>query len=129
MPRRELVVVTDQVPRSGYPAEVVGVAVTTVDWNDIRRLVSLGDRSVLIDLDLRDIAKVKTIKDNLPSRGHDQCRLVAIDRSSHFAAVQAYGLGATDLLKRPFDIHELSVVLHRHFGQGAVRGQPMPDYP
>jgi|SRR5215467_7838548 len=102
MPRRELVVVTDQVPRSGYPAEVVGVAVTTVDWNDIRRL--------------------KTIKDNLPSRGHDQCRLVAIDRSSHFAAVQAYGLGATDLLKRPFDIHELSVVLHRHFGQGAVRG-------
>jgi len=127
MPRRELVVVTDGVPRSGLPTDVAGVAVTTADWNDIRLLASLGDRAVLIDLDLRNISKVKAVKDNLPSRARDQCRIVAIDRSSYLAEVQAYSLGATDLLKRPFDIHELSLVLHRHFGQGPVREQPMPE--
>jgi putative nucleotidyltransferase with HDIG domain len=127
MSRRELVVVTDGVPRSGLPTDVAGVAITTVDWNDIRRLASLGDRAVLIDLDLRNISKVKTVKDNLPSRALDQCRIVAIDRSSHLAEVQAYSLGATDLLKRPFDIHELSLVLHRHFGQETVREQLTPE--
>jgi HD domain len=112
--------------RAGLPAEFYArvsadAAAITEDNQLARRLSSVGESALLIDVDLRDISKVKTIKDNLPRRSRDHCRIVAIDRTSHLSAVQGHGLGATDLLKRPFDVRELTQILHRHFGLAIAR--------
>jgi putative nucleotidyltransferase with HDIG domain len=43
--------------------------------------------------------------------------MLALDRGSHFCEAQANGLGASDLLRRPLDIHEIKECLARHFAQ------------
>ena len=122
----KLVVITDGLSGSRLPIHIDGVAVKSIYWNDIRRIKGIGDGALLIDIDLRDISKVKTVKDNLPNRRRNQCTVVAIDRKSHFSEVQAHGLGATDLLKRPSDAQELTQILHRHFGHATARERSGP---
>ena len=117
MPSRELFVITDKPPPyPGMPDAILGLTVRTRDWQDVRQLGSASEDVLLIDLDLRDISKVKAVKDNLPSRHGSQCKIIVVDRASHLAEAQAYGLGATDLLKRPFAVHELIQILRRHLG-------------
>jgi putative nucleotidyltransferase with HDIG domain len=113
---RELVVVTDKQHSIRTPDDIAGASVEIVDWSDTRRLSSVGDSPLLIDLDLRNLSKVMTVKDSLSNRRHGQCLIVAVDRSSHLSEAQAYGLGATNLLQRPLNIEELGQILHRHFG-------------
>jgi len=116
MPSRELLVITDKALCAEMPHGILGLAVRALDWQDVRQLRSSGDDVVLIDLDLRDLSKVKAVKDNLPSRNNGQCKIIAVDRASHLAEAQAYGLGATDLLRRPFAIRDITQILRRHLG-------------
>src|SRR5689334_25316348 len=111
MQPRELLVITDKSPFPDMPEVILGLAVRTLDWQDVGELAAIADHVLLIDLDLRDISKVKTLKDNLPSRHGNQCQIIAVDRASHLAEAQAYGLGATDLIRRPFGLHELLKIL------------------
>jgi putative nucleotidyltransferase with HDIG domain len=127
MPPRELIVVTDGPPRAELPNDIAGAAVRAIDWNDTRQLRSVGNSALLIDLDLRDISKVKTVKDNLPSRRRNQCRIVTIERTSRLSEAQAHGLGATDLLKRPFNVHDLAQILHRHFAVASAPEHSEPE--
>ena len=115
MPARELVIISDGRRVAGLPDHIAGAPVRIVDWEDVGRLSRVGDAALLIDVDLRDVAKVKTVKDNLPIRTGNQCRIVVVERGSHLSEVQANGLSASDLLKRPFDMRELRQVLQRHF--------------
>src|SRR5262249_45526568 len=60
------------------------------------------------------ISKVKLIKDHLPQANGERCRIIAVERASHLSLVQAQGLGASDVLKRPFDRAALAYRLNRH---------------
>jgi len=115
MPPHELVVISDGRRVTGLPGNIAGAPVRIIDWEDIGGLSCVGNAALFIDVDLRDIAKVKTVKDNLPVRSSNQCRIVVVERGNHLSEVQANGLGASDLLKRPLDIRELRQVLLRHF--------------
>jgi putative nucleotidyltransferase with HDIG domain len=113
MPAAELIVIADDRGRLALPKRIANGALKIVDWRDIGGLSSIGEASVLIDVDLQDLSKVKMIKDNLPARAGNQCRIVAVDHGSHFSRVQANGLGASDLLVRPLTVHELMECLQR----------------
>jgi putative nucleotidyltransferase with HDIG domain len=121
----ELIVIADDKGRSTLPKTIGYAAVRIIDCRDIGGLSSIGDAPVLIDVDLHDIAKVKQIKDNLPTRNDKQCRIIAVDRGSHLSVVQAKGLDASDLLKRPLDDHELKKCLRRY----ATRAKAPADEP
>jgi putative nucleotidyltransferase with HDIG domain len=117
MPRLKLIVIADDKARSNLSQAIPESFVSLVDCLDAASLSSLRGSAVLIDIDLHDVVKVRSIKDNLPVRAVDQCRMLAVDRGSHFCEAQANGLGASDLLKRPLDIRELEKCLARHFRQ------------
>ena len=117
MPRSELVVITDDEGTSSLPTSVFRNALCIVDSRDAGGLSAVGDVPVLIDVNLHDISKVKLIKDNLPSRIHAQCRMIAVNRDDYWSRVQANGLGASVLLNRPLNIHELNECLQRYVRQ------------
>jgi putative nucleotidyltransferase with HDIG domain len=126
MARPQLIVIADDRGRSTFPRTITN-SVRITDCRDIGGLSSIDGHRVLIDIDLRDIAKVKLIKDNLPPRAGSECRIVAVDRGSHRCNAQANGLGASDLLKRPWGIHELNECLRRYANEQASGLALEPD--
>jgi putative nucleotidyltransferase with HDIG domain len=126
MARRELVLIADDRARSMLPDSFANMSVRVVDWQDKESLRSIEKSPLVIDIDLRDARKVQAIKDYLPNPIQRQCRIVAVDRKSRLSEAQANGLGASDLLKRPLDIHELTAVLRRHFPKTSAEFEPFP---
>jgi putative nucleotidyltransferase with HDIG domain len=124
MPELDLIVVTDAQGRSALPKSITTGAVKVIDYQDTAGLATVRNTPVLIDVDLRDISKVKLIKDNLPRRAANECRIIAIERGSHLSHVQANGLGASDVLKRPLDPRELAEQLCRYAAGGKADDDP-----
>jgi putative nucleotidyltransferase with HDIG domain len=114
MRTRELIVIADARGRATLPELLARSRVRIVDCHDPSALASVGDAPLVIDVDLHDISKVKLIKDNLPDRMGAGCRIIAVERGSHQSTMQAQGLGASDVLKRPLDNGALKKCLHRH---------------
>ncbi|HML12919.1 MAG TPA: HD domain-containing phosphohydrolase [Xanthobacteraceae bacterium] len=110
----ELIVIADERGRAALPIGVADGCIRIIDWRDADGLSSIGAAPVVIDVDLHDISKVKLIKDNLPDRTGARCRIIAVERGSHQSLLQAQGLGATDVLSRPFDGRALKDCLERH---------------
>jgi putative nucleotidyltransferase with HDIG domain len=110
----DLIVIADERGRVTLPGGLAGGSVRIIDCHDVRGLASVGDAPLLIDIDLHDISKVKLIKDNLPQRNGGRCRIIAVERASYLSLVQAQGLGASDVLRRPLDAAALKACLERH---------------
>lgn len=124
MSGQRLVVIADERAELALPPHIAGLAVSTLDWQDIRLVADARDAHVLIDIDLRDIEKVRTVKDRLPRPAEKRCRVVAIERGSHQAEAQARALGASELLRRPFGLEQIENCLRARIG-----GDPKPDGP
>jgi putative nucleotidyltransferase with HDIG domain len=110
----ELIVIVDGEGRASLPKEIGRGSSGIIDSLDVAALASIRNHAILIDVDLRDLGQVKLIKDNLPTGKDGQIRIVAVERGSHWCEVQANGLGASDLLKRPWDINDLRKSLQRY---------------
>jgi putative nucleotidyltransferase with HDIG domain len=110
----ELIVIADERGRAALPEILARSGARIIDCHDATALASVGDAPLVIDVDLHDIAKVKLIKDSLAEARGARCRIIAIERGSHQSEVQAKGLGATDVLKRPFGDAALQECLDRH---------------
>ncbi|MBV8824662.1 MAG: HD domain-containing protein [Bradyrhizobiaceae bacterium] len=113
MPRTELTAIVDRVGRAALAKEM-SHGCTVIDARDVDALSMVRRGALLIDVDLRDIDQVRLIKDNLPKADDDRIRIVAVERGSHRCEIQARGLGASDLLKRPWSFADLSRCLQRH---------------
>lgn len=122
MDARELTAIADERGRVALAKIVASNSIRIVDCCDVMGMSSLADTPLLIDVDLHDVAKVKLIKDNLPGRIDGQCRIIAVERGSHQSLLQAKGLGASDVLKRPLDGETLIECLQRHFVQAKAGG-------
>jgi putative nucleotidyltransferase with HDIG domain len=114
MLRPGLTVVVDRERRASLPAEVGHGCAAIIDSRDAAALSTLHNGAVLLDVDLRDSSQVKLLKDSLPARNDKQIRIVAVERASHWCEIQANGLGASDLLKRPWDMTDLRKCLRRY---------------
>jgi putative nucleotidyltransferase with HDIG domain len=122
MAAHELTVIADDRGRAVVAKIPASTLVRIVDCRDVTGMSSLGDAPLLIDVDLHDVAMVKVIKDNLPGRIDGQCRIIAVERGSHRSLLQAKGLDASDVLKRPLDGDALTACLQRHFLQANAGG-------
>jgi HD-GYP domain-containing protein (c-di-GMP phosphodiesterase class II) len=116
MPGQRLVVIADEGAALALPPRIAGLPVMTIDWQDIRLLADTRDAHVLIDIDLRDLEKVRVVKDHLPRPAEKRCRVVAIERGSHQAEAQARALGASDLLRRPLGLQQIERCLRAQIG-------------
>ena len=113
LPRAELTVIVDRAGRASL-AEEISRGCTVIDAWDADALARVRSGALLIDVDLRDIDQVRLIKDNLPKADDARIRIVAVERGSHRCEIQANGLGASDLLKRPWRPDDLKKCLQRH---------------
>jgi putative nucleotidyltransferase with HDIG domain len=129
MRARELIVIADDRGRAELPEILARSGVRIIDCHEAAALSSVGDAPLVIDVDLHDISKVKLIKDNLPEALGAHCRIVAVERGSHQSVVQANGLGASDVLKRPFDNAALRKCLDRHVVTVADEQPPLAKEP
>src|ERR1043166_3655826 len=110
----ELIVIADDRARPALTDALANGCARIIDCQEVGELSSIGDDPILIDVDLHDISKVKLIKDNLRDRTGNLCTIIAVDRGSHLSVVQAQSLGATDVLGRPVNRHDLANCLRRH---------------
>jgi putative nucleotidyltransferase with HDIG domain len=120
----ELIVIADERGRAALPKILAEGSVRILDCHDVTGLASVGDAPLVIDVDLHDISKVKLIKDNLPDRIGTGCRIIAVERASHLSMVQARGLGASHVLKRPIDGNDLTKCLQRTLGSANADDEP-----
>jgi putative nucleotidyltransferase with HDIG domain len=120
----ELIVIADERGRAALPKILAEGSVRILDCHDVTGLASVGDAPLVIDVDLHDISKVKLIKDNLPDRIGTGCRIIAVERGRHLSMVQARGLGATHVLKRPIDGNDLIKCLQRYLGSANADDEP-----
>jgi putative nucleotidyltransferase with HDIG domain len=58
---------------------------------------------IFVDVNLRDAARVSSLKHWLKRRPKHGQAIFAINRGSHLESIQAYAIGATDVLARPVD--------------------------
>ena len=127
MPGPELIVIVDRARRAALPPEIRHGGGAIIDARDIAALSAVRNGAILIDIDLRDSAQVRLIKDSVPMTHGTRIRIVAVDRGSHRCEIQANGLGASDLLKRPWDMDELSKCLQRHGNQRSEPASPVVE--
>jgi len=106
-----LTVIADADGRASLPPVITGDSIPIIDVRNVEVLASIGDRIVLIDVDLRNIENVSLIKNSLPADADKQLRIIAVDRGSHRCEIQAKGLGASALIKRPWNIDDLKACL------------------
>jgi putative nucleotidyltransferase with HDIG domain len=123
MPDQRLVIVADERATLALPSLIAGLAVTTIDWQDTGRLADARDAHMLIDIDLRNIDKVRTVKDHLPRPAEKGCRVVVVERGSHHAEAQARALGASELLRRPFGLKHIESCLRAHINRNRKGGE------
>ena len=119
MSKRSLLVIKDETAYISLPERIADFPVKIVDWQDVAATSSITDDAVLVDIDLQDSSKIKSIKSKLPHLVGQQCRMIAVDRGNHLLSSQANSLGATGLLERPLDIRSLKAHLRRHFATQA----------
>jgi putative nucleotidyltransferase with HDIG domain len=112
MSRAELIVIVDRARRASL-AEEISRGCMVIDARDVDAISRVRAGALLIDVDLRDIDQVRLIKDNLPTADDGRIRIVAVERGSHRCETQANGLGASDLLKRPWSLDDLRKCLQR----------------
>jgi putative nucleotidyltransferase with HDIG domain len=58
---------------------------------------------IFVDINLRDAARVSSVKRWLACRPKHGQAIFGINRGSHLESIQAYAIGATDVLPRPVD--------------------------
>jgi hypothetical protein len=97
MSRPNLIVIADDRARASLSKAIADPSVSIIDCFDAAGLSSLRGSAVLIDINLHDVVKVRSVKDNLPLRTADQCRMLASIGEATFAKLRL-----TDLAHRTF---------------------------
>ena len=105
-PTRCLMLVSDRADHSKELAHILSslADVTTIASSDIPDAPADGIAGVVIEMDLRSSASVQTVRERLLTKTYQQLpRLFVVSNALHHGAMQAWALGATDTIARPFD--------------------------
>jgi len=104
--RRRLLLASDRPDQSGELAEILGNVgdvgvVTTADIPETPAEEIIG---IVVDIDLRSAETVQRVRRKLVGNSYEAMpRLFVLAGALHHSAMQAWALGATDTIERPFD--------------------------
>jgi putative nucleotidyltransferase with HDIG domain len=111
--RRQLLLASDQGDQSRELARILSVVgkVDIVSTFDMPENPARDLSGIVVDIDLRSTESVQRVRRKLVSKAYQSLpRLFVLSDSLHHGSTQAWALGATDTIQRPFDP---DAVLHR----------------
>jgi putative nucleotidyltransferase with HDIG domain len=104
--RRRLVLASDRDDQSSELAEILGSVgeVGTITTSDIPEAPAGKFSGIVVDINLRSAESVQRVRRKLVSENYQSVpRLFVIASGMHHGSMQAWALGATDTIERPFD--------------------------
>jgi HD-GYP domain-containing protein (c-di-GMP phosphodiesterase class II) len=105
-PRRRLLLASDRSDQSRELADILGT-VGDVDLVPTTRIPEAPSRElsgIVVDINLRSAEAVQRVRNRLSHKNYESMpRLFVLADSMHHGAMQAWALGATDTIARPFD--------------------------
>jgi putative nucleotidyltransferase with HDIG domain len=107
---RRLLLISDRVDESRDIATILSAfgEVTTISAADIPDRPADGIAGVIVEMDLRSAANVQAVRNRLLHKSYQPLpRLFVLSEALHHGSMQAWALGATDTIARPFDARGL----------------------
>jgi putative nucleotidyltransferase with HDIG domain len=107
---RRLMLISDSGDDQNELADMLAVCghVTTVTTTTIPATPETHLSGIIIDMDLRNAASVQRVRNRLLEKAYEPFpRLFVLAGALHHGAMQAWALGATDTIARPFDARAL----------------------
>lgn len=105
-----MIIVTDRKLDSAAPIILNG---QHVEVADTEHFSPAGNRVVVVDIDLAELDRVVELRRRLKASSDSPFVACAVDAHSYRARSQAYSLGASILIPKPFELADLQKVLDR----------------
>ena len=119
--RRRLLLASDRADRSGELAAILQRAgdVETIPTSEIPEAPAGRFAGIVIDVDLRSAESVQRVRDKLRAEAYRPVpRLFVLADALHHGSMQAWALGATDTISRPFDAQSILMRVCSAFPDG-----------
>ena len=120
--KRRLLLASDRIDRSGELASILSSVsdVDTVTTAEIPLAPGKDFAGVVVDINLRSPESVQIVRNRLRADAYSAVpRLFVLADALHHASMQAWALGATDTISRPFDAKALLQRIHAAFPDSA----------
>src|ERR1700761_3643445 len=104
--KRRLLLASDRSDQSSELANILSRVgdVETITTSDIPTSPREQISGIVVDINLRSPESVQLVRNKLRSDAYSNIpRLFVLDEALHHASMQAWALGATDTIARPFD--------------------------
>jgi DNA-binding NarL/FixJ family response regulator len=105
-PKRRLLLASDRIDRSSELAGILQSVgeVDTISTSDIPEAPADHFAGIVVDINLRSPESVQLIRNKLRAEAYRSMpRLFVLSDALHHGSMQAWALGATDTISRPFD--------------------------
>jgi putative nucleotidyltransferase with HDIG domain len=109
-PNRRLLLASDRGDQSRELASILESVgqVDIISMSDIPDTPAGGLSGIVVDIDLRSADSVQLVRDKLLGAAYQSIpRLFVLADALHHATMQAWALGATDTISRPFDAEDI----------------------
>jgi putative nucleotidyltransferase with HDIG domain len=106
LPKRRLLLASDRSDRSSELASILKSVgqVDTIATADIPETPARDLSGIVVDINLRSAESVQLVRNKLQAEAYREMpRLFVLADALHHGAMQAWALGATDTIARPFD--------------------------
>jgi putative nucleotidyltransferase with HDIG domain len=117
-PKRRLLLASDRSDHSSELADILRSVgdVDTISTSDIPAAPDGHISGIVVDINLRSPESVQRVRSKLSADAYREMpRLFVLAEALHHASMQAWALGATDTISRPFDARAILQRIHAAF--------------
>jgi putative nucleotidyltransferase with HDIG domain len=117
-PKRRLLLASDRSDQSGELASILSSVsqVDTISTAEIPDAPSRDLAGIVVDINLRSAESVQLVRNKLRAEAYREMpRLFVLSDALHHGSMQAWALGATDTISRPFDAQGILQRIHAAF--------------
>jgi putative nucleotidyltransferase with HDIG domain len=121
--RRRLLLASDRSDQSDELAAILHLAgdVETIPTSEIPEVPANKFAGIVVDINLRSAESVQRVRDKLRGEAYRSVpRLFVLADALHHGSMQAWALGATDTISRPFDAQSILQRIRSAFPDGDV---------
>ncbi len=123
-PKRRLLLASDRIDRSSELAGILQSVgeVDTIATSDIPEAPADHFAGIVVDINLRSPESVQLVRNKLRAEAYRSMpRLFVLSDALHHGSMQAWALGATDTISRPFDAQGILQRIRSAFGASPPR--------